>query len=138
MDVRLWAKVGTHSVVAPVKLAEVPGTFHSVLVSTGPFLLIQLNRASSYIVHGCKYIECYNLPGKRTNLASGTFELHSIGWVVSQFATVRSEELRYCAQCLIIENEDFVKEIAVIDDGSGNDQRNSRSASIHDGGNHDY
>ncbi|GKB15895.1 hypothetical protein Tco_0849818 [Tanacetum coccineum] len=91
IDVRLWAEVGTHSAVAPVKLAEAPGTFDSVLVSTGPFLLIQLNRASSYIVHGCKYIECYNLPGKRTNLASGTFELHSIGWVVSQFATVRSE-----------------------------------------------
>ncbi|GJZ23421.1 ribose-phosphate pyrophosphokinase 4 [Tanacetum coccineum] len=71
MDVRLWAEVGTHSVVAPVKLAEVP--------------------ASSYNVHGCKYIECYNLPGTRTNLPSGTFELHLIGWVVSQFATIHSE-----------------------------------------------
>ncbi|GJU86380.1 hypothetical protein Tco_1293926 [Tanacetum coccineum] len=30
---------------------------------------------------------------------------HLMSWV--------SQELRYCAQCLIIENEDFVKEIAV-------------------------
>ncbi|GJY20380.1 hypothetical protein Tco_0392946 [Tanacetum coccineum] len=42
--------VGTHSVVAPVKLAEVPGTFHSVLLSIDPFLLIQLNRAQPEIL----------------------------------------------------------------------------------------
>nr|GEU44289.1 RNA-directed DNA polymerase, eukaryota, reverse transcriptase zinc-binding domain protein [Tanacetum cinerariifolium] len=33
--------------------------------------------------------------GTTTNLASGTFELHSIGWVVSPFSTVRSEILFY-------------------------------------------
>ncbi|GJZ48603.1 hypothetical protein Tco_0602435 [Tanacetum coccineum] len=33
--------------------------------------------------------------GPRINVASGTFELHSIGWVVSPFATVRSEILFY-------------------------------------------
>ncbi|GKC18819.1 hypothetical protein Tco_1020969 [Tanacetum coccineum] len=38
-------------------------------------------------------------------------------WAISQqhskIFLVQSLELRYCAQCLIIENEDFVKEIAV-------------------------
>nr|GEZ80746.1 hypothetical protein [Tanacetum cinerariifolium] len=46
-------------------------------------------------------------PGTTTNLASGTFELHSIGWVVSPFATVRSEILFYSSLDSYDKNKKF-------------------------------
>ncbi|GJU80975.1 RNA-directed DNA polymerase, eukaryota [Tanacetum coccineum] len=48
-------------------------------------------KISGNIQNICDNLDIKGLPGTRTNVASRTFELHSIGWVVSPFATVRSE-----------------------------------------------
>nr|GEZ45593.1 protein NEDD1 [Tanacetum cinerariifolium] len=85
-------KKGSETLLIHFRKQDIASSVFRVLIALARVVMV-IDRVSRCTMMGSKGRRAisHRRYGTTTNLASGTFELHSIGWVVSPFATVPSE-----------------------------------------------